>query len=662
MVLTTKQGSFPSRSFWLEAALLTAAVAITYLPSVNNGFVYDDMVLIVDRPAPTGFSDFLSSFTERHHPSGLPYYRPLATLTLTAQKALWGDAPMAYHLFNVILLLAAALSLRALFRTFTDGNGVSAMVPSAFAAVFVLHPMTSSTVFAISGRETLMVTIFMAASLRFFVRPGRLGPILASAFFAAALMSKEQAVVMPVLFLLADLLGLTTSNEGTEGTLKPLTRLVFRAVPYLPVLVVAAIYLIVRGHVLFGGEQGTTSDIVLAVLDDPFRPVLSALYFVQSSFTPFYDLHYEPHMEAWASVPRAIVSCLSAIALGVAGFIYCPGKRKLLLFWAGWSLVTLLPSANIVAQETLFAERYGVLPLVGLTGLAATIAGELANRTSARILLAAGTAAALIALSSTSYHRGRFFEDDFTFLTQWAASDPTSYQANASLAEYHLKKGDYEEALGPKRESLRLLHQQLPEPLCIKGHFGLASILVRTGRYDEAIAQYEEILRMKPHYTGARRSLDRVRRMAQQADESQAAVTADGDLHAASRQRLVSLLGDRNLTGSPIWLTSTSTDVRSQRLRGELEAVFREAGWDVRGSDTVDFGIKPGLYVFVASDRIPDHVNGMYRALEESGMPMRTLATGYREYASDMTAKRPGWKGFDLEPEQEYVLVVGRPK
>jgi tetratricopeptide (TPR) repeat protein len=325
------------------------------------------------------------------------------------------------------------------------------------------------------------------------------------------------------------------------------------------------------------------------------------------------------------------------------------------LFWLGWVLVTLLPSANIFAQETRFAERYVALPLVGVIGIAATLVGELWSRPQERKWAGGIVVTALAIFGLISHHRGQFFKDDLTFLTQWTRSDPFSEQAEASLAEYYNVRGRFDEALPHERRALDNVHRNKPEPLCIKRHFGLAFVLTKTGRYAEAAAQYEEILRMKPHYSGARRRLRRMRRLARR----RAALPVDrsGGLSAEVQQRLRRSLSV--LKGKPVWFAATRTDPRSLSLQGQLEQVFRRAGLEVKGVQQVAFRLKAGLFIFSADAPAPGYVGRLRRLLDDAGLKVARFGTGYRAYYEEMVGKNPAWRGFRLAPDQTYVLAVG---
>jgi tetratricopeptide (TPR) repeat protein len=630
--------------------VLSAVVAAPYVPWLSNGFVYDDLVLIVDKPAPTSPAALFSVFTKLYHPSGLPYYRPLSGLTLSVQKALFGNQPLPYHLFNLLLVVAVALLARALLVAL----GARPLAAMAFAALFALHPIVSSVVYSIGGRETLLMLIFSLGALWAFVRGGRLLTALAMTLFATALLCKEHAIALPLLFWLADALGLSADAPVKHPAPGRAARALTWAWRYAPVLLIVALYFVVRTEVL-GGAGGRAKGLELAILHDPKGPLLSLLYSIQTIFVPTVDLNYEPRLPAWWSTWRLLVALGALGGLGLLASFHGKPRKRALLFWGGWALATLLPSANILAQETRFDDRYVVLPLLGLVGAAATLAGELWTRERARAWLAGTVGITVLGLGLISHHRGEAFADDSRFLTRWTQSDPSSHQAQASLAEHFQRQRRYAEALPHARAALDRVHANMPEPLCIKLHFALANLYTLLGRHPEAAAQYEKILRMKPSYAGARRLLERARRRA--STPARAGATASGEIGA----RLLPRLRASGQHGRPIWFGATTADPRSLQLERELQDIFRQAGWEIRGTQHVPFILKRGLFLFVAGAQTPAFVTALRRSLEDSGLPITTLATGYREYARDMTRRNPTWRGFALGPDQTYILVVGPP-
>ncbi len=98
----------PGKRRALASLLLFLGVFALYAPSARFDFIHDDRQLILRQAAPASIADLAAVFAEPHWP-GLPYYRPVTRTTMVVQKALHGDRPAPYHLFNAALRGLAAL-------------------------------------------------------------------------------------------------------------------------------------------------------------------------------------------------------------------------------------------------------------------------------------------------------------------------------------------------------------------------------------------------------------------------------------------------------------------------------------------------------------------------------------------------------------------------
>jgi hypothetical protein len=171
----------------LRLALLFALVVVCYAPSLGNGFVYDDLQLIVESEPPGSPGEVARVFFEPHWPT-LPYYRPIARLTMVLQQAAHGANAAPYHLFNALAMAFTSLLAYALLRS--PAFGIPVLLAWLGAALFALHPIASATVHPIcSGRETLLPALFTVATVAAFVRSGRFSYGLSVAMFALALLS-----------------------------------------------------------------------------------------------------------------------------------------------------------------------------------------------------------------------------------------------------------------------------------------------------------------------------------------------------------------------------------------------------------------------------------------------------------------------------------------
>ncbi len=456
----------------IAPAGLLLLVALLYAPWLGNGFIYDDRVLIIGQVPPESIGDALRVFAEPHYRS-LDYYRPIVRLTMVVQKGIHGDEPFPYHLFNIAIMGVAALLAYALLRL--PVFGIRRLPAFLGAALFALHPIAAQCVYPITGRETTIFTIFTIATFCAFLRKGRGWRLAAMLLLAATFLCKEQAVVLPVFFVLADALRLSADPPGRSAGAW-LRR-------YLPVGAIAAAYFLLRA-LFFGRIAG----VQLAVLDEPAGPLQSLLYKLQVTFAPFVALVYEPRFEVWFSVWRLSLAIVLVACIVVLSYRFRETLGAQPLLWLGWFVVASLPTSNIVFQEAPFAERYEFLSLVAVAAILAAVA----SAARARLVAAVIGVVLLAGCAAISFHRGGYFESDAEFIERWLQSDPASPQAHASYGELLGEKGKRDEAMEQYREALRL------DPGFLSARINLANELLARRKPDEAIGHYLRVLEEHP--------------------------------------------------------------------------------------------------------------------------------------------------------------------
>lgn len=458
--------------------LLFLLILLLYLPSVRLGFVYDDETLILREPRPDSLRAFTEIFDRRHFPN-VPYYRPVTRLTFRLQHFLHDKNPAPFHLFNALLAGLTALAAYGLLRRKPFAIGPS---PAFLAALlFASHPAASSCVYPIcSGRETLLPAFLMLLALQAWLRSGPRWRAAAVILWTAALFAKEQAIVLPVLFLAADLLDL---NEDRRKE-RPL-----RLAGWYGVMAAAAAGYMLLRYTLFGGSEFTT-DLAL----HPWRPLLSYLYALQTAFVPFGPLVYEPPADIWFSAWRAGLALLAAAGLAFAAWRRRDRLGRQALFWAAWFVVIQLPTANLLKQEARFDERYVFLATLALPALAAALASLYWERPAVRRTVWAGGLALAGVLGAVSLSRAAVFKDDLAFSLQWARTSPRNPIAHNNTGNNWLTRGRLDLAEPALRESIRV------EPALPDAHFNLGTTLFRQGRFAEAIAEFQEALRLDPAY------------------------------------------------------------------------------------------------------------------------------------------------------------------
>ncbi len=459
---------------------LFLVVTLAYLPSMGNGFIYDDHEVVLWQRAPTSIFEIEQIFKERHF-SSLPYYRPITRTSLLLQKSLHGNTAGYFHLANAILIGLTACAAFALLRT--PVFAIQPVLALLGAALFSLHPTASSCVYpAASGRETLLPALLIIATMAAFLRPGRKWYALALFGFAVALFSKELAVTVPVLFVWADLLQLTASPPGRN-----IRRWLLR---YAPVAMLVLFYLTVRWSLFEGHEYR------FAVLKQPFGSIASFGYALQTAFVPYVEFFYEPPIGIWPSAVRLIVTLALTVGLLVAVVRRGRSFWPLALFWLGWFTIVLMPTANVIEQEAHFAERYVFLAIVPLIGTLAMVLSAGWERTRQRRTLIGAGILLVVASGAISIHRCQYFKDDLAFFQQWSRTNPGSATAQEGFAVELIVQGRLD-------ESVRALQAALQgDRVSTLSNLWLGQVLVCLDQYDAAIEQFQTLVRLQPDFAG----------------------------------------------------------------------------------------------------------------------------------------------------------------
>ena len=141
---------------------------------------------------------------------GTEYYRPLTTLTLAVELAVWGPSPLAMHAGNLVLFLGCLFLVGRVAVQVTGRESAAWIICMVFG---LLHPGAAATVCWISNRAVLLCAFFMLAAHALFLSFGKTGNKrllgLAAAAHVLALVSKEEGLVFPVV---AVALGMTCSS------------------------------------------------------------------------------------------------------------------------------------------------------------------------------------------------------------------------------------------------------------------------------------------------------------------------------------------------------------------------------------------------------------------------------------------------------------------
>ena len=487
---------------WPASALLLILVLLAALPYLNtllNGFVYDDNTQVLNNPYIQNFHHLGQIFTTTVWSyigvQGVTnYYRPMMTVGYLIGHELFGRVAYGYHLVSLLFHVAVVMVLFALTRSMFKRRDIAFFASAAFA----LHPIHTESVAWIAAVTDLELTFFYLVTFWFFVRLARpagarseealLGMV---AGFVLALLSKEQALTLPVLATIyehgyRDDRFTTTWRQKLERT-----RVLW---------LLALGYLVFRVRVL-GGLAPVTQMTSLSWTQTLLSAVrLTGDYFGKLIWPARLSAFYVFRKSASVWDPRVLLGLLGLL-LACALFVFLWKRARMASFGLIWLLATLAPVLNARwMAANVFAERYLYLPSIGFcwvlaTGLAGIWYRGVRREERLRPVLAATLALVAIACAARIVIRNRDWANDIRLYTHTLQISPDAYPIRNNLGTVYWVEGRVEAAATEWARALELA----PANAIILNNLGLAR--ARQKRYAEAESLYQRAIEVKPNYT-----------------------------------------------------------------------------------------------------------------------------------------------------------------
>ena len=389
--------------------------------------MYDDSELIVSRLPSTSWADWWSIIISPYY-TGLPYFRPLPALLFALERTFFGLEPFWFHLTNTILVGVLGWALYRLLRQ--SCFRLEPATDLVISLICTAHPVVSSLVYMLSGREALLAGIFLTLAVTQLLQRGF--DWWAALYLFCALISRESSV-----FILPLLLLLILRYQRAESTTQLPSSWCSKLLAIFGIGIVCLAYLGLRQLALAGSASGI-------VFSGDWRLLpLSYLYALSSILLPSLNLHYEPELAEWL-YPERMLALVVALTLLIMTFKESKASARLQLLLLLLAAFSLLPTANIFEQETPMDERHLLAPAVLLT-IAVGIAVEgLRLRFQVK---AAWVLLPLLLLGAISFSRGAAFKSDDAFIDNWIRSAPERAKVINHLAARALVNGELDSAL-----------------------------------------------------------------------------------------------------------------------------------------------------------------------------------------------------------------------
>lgn len=506
---------------------------IIYFNTLFNKYAQDDAIVITENMfTKKGFSgipglfshDTFFGFFQKEGKDKLVSggrYRPLSPVSFAVEYEFFGPNPLISHLINILLyaftiLLLFKTLLAVLKTTFDEKKSI--LIAFSASLIFLAHPVHTEVVANIKGRDEIFSLLFSLSAIFFTIKyyknKSLINLVYIFLLYLAALFSKENSVTI---LLVAPLIYYMFFRKKNGIFIQS----------YLPYIFAFIIFMIVRTSIL-GLDFGSKS---MELMNNPFIKLenntwvdftfaekISTIFFILGKYLqllivpyPLTNDYYPRQIPIMSFADwKVIISMLSYFLL-VLGAIYYYKKNKIVSFGILFFLLTLSIVSNIIFPVgTNLSERFIYMPSVGFSLVAAYFLYILYKKNKSLSYIA--ITLVLLTFSIISISRNRVWKDDFTLYTHDVKVSGNSAKAlnaaGGSLVDAAFKEKDSQKKIKMLTQAKEYLKRAL------KIHPGYANALLILGNaeyfmenYDEALKNYDLLLKKNPNFEEAKKNL-----------------------------------------------------------------------------------------------------------------------------------------------------------
>lgn len=497
------------RRVYPKALLLVLLTLVCYIPSLSNGFIWDDDGYVQGNPTLRSVQGLVDIWTLR---GATPQYYPLVHSTFWVEFQTWGLWAPGYHATNLLLHIGVCL----LWWLLLTRLGLSRIAYLA-ALVYAVHPIHVETVCWITERKNVLSLLcYLLAALcylRFtgYSEPDRVDLIrrgtrqwlwylLAMICFIGALLSKTVTCTLPAALVLVMWVRSCDMTDSFKTVLKKLPwKQLFLLLPFFIVgITLARITISMETNEV--GASGMAWGQSL-----PERIIIYSrvvLFYCRKGMVPDVFMFNYPR---WVIDGQNLVLYLfPTLLLGLLITLWCLRKRITLWPLAAmlFSIGTLLPASGLFdvypMRFSFVADHFAYHATMGFIAIGVAIIVSLTHRLH-KVTGKAVVTVMLLGLMVQTMRYTPAYANWFTLFTDTLAKNPDSwmaynYRGVAFEKQYDLTHDQamLQYAYDDYRNGLKL-HQDFAQ---LYANYG--SVMIKQGDPGNAITQLKRAIQLQP--------------------------------------------------------------------------------------------------------------------------------------------------------------------
>ncbi len=423
---------------------------VSRLNILSNSFVSDDFVLIVNNSFIQSTQNFFKVINPINLFKVLPIKcgaRPITVATYILEYSVYGLNPLGYHLsnllihcFNVVLVFVFAYFLI---------NRKKLLFACAAALFFSLHPIQSEVVSVIGFRANLLSVLFALLSLNcvslleFTAKKYyKILYVLVLVFAILSLLSKENSLILPILFILMYFIIYKKSiNKKISIVSFVIISIIFLFfwIERFPVPLYYSIY-----------PQIDTNLIPMANISLYLKIIITSLFY--NVLHVIYPIDLASDYTLIFSNFKIFITLIALIL--IIYFSVYKNKSKVLLFAFLFSVITYLPISNLIPLVNTVADRYMYMTMIGVSFIFALLVLKIfdINKKIAYIFFVS----LVILFAFCSYERGKIYSNSYLLYSDAIKKVPNNARVVYNMGVSYFANNEFDNAILQLKKSFEI--------------------------------------------------------------------------------------------------------------------------------------------------------------------------------------------------------------
>jgi Flp pilus assembly protein TadD len=487
--------------------LLSCILFITFmafLPSLSNDFTgWDDNTYVTENAAIKsltwdGVKNIFSTTVQC-------LYSPLVVVSFALEYHFSGLHPFIYHFDNLLLHLCVCALVFWFISIFSKKVEIAALATIFFG----IHPFHVESVAWVAERKDMLYSLFFLGSLLSYfyyaANNKRIYYYLSLLLIVFSFISKPQALLFVFVLVLFDYFHFHRVNK----------KILIEKVPFF---IIALAFGIINALGASASKGGPLSkETIVTIIPHLLNASYGIIFYLYKLTVPVHLSCLYPHPEQTGGIAHAVYLISPGIValLGILVLFSMRYTKKVVIAGLFFIINLLIVLQTIPTNPSIVADRYSYIPSIGFFYILSEGIVWLYNRKmnyGVSLLMIVPVIIGL--LSFQTWNRCKVWKNNETLWTDAIKKYPQVIIAHYNLGNYLLKQNRFDEAISNYKEELRI------RPNYSEAHTNLGVALTELGRFDEANEHFTKSLQINPNDFKARATLGAILVMQGRTDEA----------------------------------------------------------------------------------------------------------------------------------------------